>query len=193
MKALLYIITLMLLLPVNKTAAQDTYSTDKAVITFYAEAPVANVDARNEKVKAKFNPSTHELTFDANMSEFQFKNSKMGRDAQTKYLETEKYPKANFKGKIGSKINYDKPGTYPVTVVGTLKIHGTEKKVTEKGTVIIKEKQIFLKSEFYVMLKEYNIETPKILGKEMTADKVRVRVEAMVSEEQGLASGKKKD
>jgi hypothetical protein len=35
------------------------------VIAFYAEAPVANVDARNEKVKANFNPSTRELTFDA--------------------------------------------------------------------------------------------------------------------------------
>jgi polyisoprenoid-binding protein YceI len=117
----------------------------------------------------------------------------MGRDAQTKYLETEKYPKANFKGKISGKIKYDKPGTYPVTVAGTLKIHGTEKKVTEKGVVIIKDKQIGLKSEFHVMLKDYNIETPKILGKEMTADKVRVTVEAMVSEEQGLASGKKKN
>jgi polyisoprenoid-binding protein YceI len=193
MKALLYIVIPMLLLQTNRIAAQNTYSTDKGVITFYAEAPVANVDARNEKVKAKFNPSTHELTFDANMADFQFKNSKMGRDAQTKYLETEKYPKASFKGKINSKINYDKPGTYPVTVAGTLKIHGTEKKVTEKGTVVIKEKQIALKSEFFVMLKDYNIETPKILGKEMTADKIKINVEAMVSEEQGLASGKKKD
>jgi polyisoprenoid-binding protein YceI len=193
MKALLYVVIPVLLLQGNRTAAQNSYSTDKGVIAFYAEAPVANVDSRNEKVKANFNPSTRELTFDASMADFQFKNSKMGRDAQTKYLETEKYPKANFKGKISGKIKYDKSGTYPVTVAGTLKIHGTEKKVTEKGTVIIKDKQIVLKSEFYVMLKDYNIETPKILGKEMTADKVRVRVEAMVSEEQGLASGKKKN
>jgi polyisoprenoid-binding protein YceI len=189
MKRWLYSLCIMLL-SASGIAAQNIYSTHNGVITFFSEAPVADVDARNEKVKVELNASTHEVTFDAMVADFNFKNNKMGRDADKKYLEREKYPKASFKGKVGTKINYEKPGKYPVTVSGTLKIHGTEKKVTEKGTIIVKEKQITLLADFYASLKDYNIATPKILGKEMTAEKVLVKVNATLTEQTGLAKKK---
>jgi polyisoprenoid-binding protein YceI len=124
------------------------------------------------------------------MADFEFKNEKMGRDADKKYLERGTYPKASFKGKVSSKIDYHKPGKYPVTVTGVLKIHGTEKKITEKGTITVQEKQVVLHSDFYALLKDYNIETPKILGKEMTANKVLVKVNATLPEQTGLAKEK---
>jgi polyisoprenoid-binding protein YceI len=190
MKAILYITVPMLLLEVNRIAAQNIYSTDQGMTAFYAEAPVANVDARNEKVKVTLNTDTRVLTFDANMKDFEFKNDKMGRDAEEKYLETEKYPKTAFKGKINDKINFRKPGTYPVTVSGTLTVHGTSKNVTEKGTVTVKEHEISLQSEFYLMLKDFNIERPKLLGQEMTSDKVKVNVQATLGHGVGVASKK---
>lgn len=189
MKHLLYSLCIMLL-PASGIVAQNTYSTHNGVITFFAEAPVADVDARNEKVKVELNATTHELTFDALMADFNFKNNKMGRDADKKYLEREKYPKTSFKGKVATKINYEKPGKYPATVSGILKIHGAEKRVTEKGTIIVKEKQITLLADFYALLKDYNIETPKILGKEMTAEKILVKVNATLAEQTGLAKKK---
>jgi polyisoprenoid-binding protein YceI len=179
-----------MLLSASGISAQNIYSTHNGMITFFSEAPVADVDARNEKVKVELNTSTHEVTFDAMMGDFNFKNNKMGRDADKKYLEREKYPKASFKGKVMGKIDYEKPGKYPATVSGALKIHGTEKKVTEKGTIIVKEKQITLLADFYASLKDYNIETPKILGKEMTAEKVLIKVDATLSEQTGLAKKK---
>jgi polyisoprenoid-binding protein YceI len=179
-----------MLLAASGIAAQNIYSTHNGVITFFSEAPVANVDARNEKVKVELNTSTHELTFDAMMADFNFKNDKMGRDADRKYLEREKYPKASFKGKVSTKINYEKPGKYPATVSGILSIHGTEKKVTEKGTIIVKGGHITLLADFYALLKDYKIETPKILGKEMTSEKVLVKVSATLTEQTGLAKKK---
>jgi polyisoprenoid-binding protein YceI len=124
------------------------------------------------------------------MAEFQFKNEKMGKDATKKYIEIDKYPKAGFKGKVNKKIDYAKAGTYPVTVSGVLKIHGAEKRITEKGTMTVKNKQIILRSDFFVLLKDYNIETPKILGQEMTADKVVVKVNATLSGQTDLAKKK---
>ena len=69
------------------------------------------------------NTSNGEVIFDITMTDFQFKNEKMGRDARDKYLEIDKYQKAGFKGKIQGKIDYDKPGSYNVTATGKLKIH----------------------------------------------------------------------
>jgi polyisoprenoid-binding protein YceI len=180
MKAL-FIIVVTVLLPLL-VVAQNKYTSTKGYVSFYSKAPIADVDAQNEKVKVEMHTSESELIFDITMADFKFKSDKMGKDARKKYLEIDKYPKAGFKGKIQGKIDYDKPGIYNVTATGKLKIHGVEKNVTEKGTVtVVKEGQVKLKSEFNVALADYSIKTPQILGQEMTADKVLVKIEATLT------------
>jgi polyisoprenoid-binding protein YceI len=170
------------LLPLQGVVAQNKYTSAKGYVSFFSKAPIADVDARNEKVKVEMNTSDGKVTFDITMTDFKFKSAKMGRDARKKYLEIDKYPKAGFKGKIQGKIDYDKPGSYQATATGKLKIHGVEKDVTEKGTVMVGDKgQVKLQSEFSVALADYNIKTPQILGQEMTEDKVLVKIEATLT------------
>ena len=177
----LFIIVVTVLFPLLGVA-QNKHTSTKGYVSFFSKAPVADVDAKNEKVKVEMNTSDGEVIVDITMTDFQFKNEKMGRDARKKYLEIDKYQKAGFKGKIQGKIDYDKPGTYSATAMGKLKIHGVEKDVTEKGTVTVVEGgQIKLKSEFNITLADYKIETPKILGQEMTADKVLVKIDATLT------------
>ena len=181
MKAL-FIIVVTVLLSLQVVVAQNKYTSTKGYVSFFSKAPIADVDAQNEKVKVEMNTSDGEVIFDITMTDFKFKSEKMGKDARKKYLEIDKHPKAGFKGKIQGKIDYDKPGTYNVTATGKLKIHGVEKDITEKGTVTVVEGgQVKLKSEFNVTLADYNIETPKILGQEMTEDKVLVKIEATLT------------
>jgi len=177
----LFIIVVTVLLPLLGVA-QNKYTSTKGYVSFFSKAPIADVDAKNEKVKVEMNISDGEVIVDITMTDFQFKNEKMGRDARKKYLEIDKYQKAGFKGKIQGKIDYDNLGSYSVTATGKLKIHGVEKDVTEKGTVTVAEGgQVKLKSEFNITLADYKIETPKILGQEMTADKVLVKIEATLT------------
>jgi polyisoprenoid-binding protein YceI len=180
MKTVVFLALSMLSL-LQPTVAQNIYSTDKGYLSFYSKAPVADVDARNGKVKVRLNSSTQELTFDVKMSDFEFKNAKMGRDARKKYIEIDEYPKAGFRGKITGDVDYEKAGTYTVSATGNIKIHGVEKHVTEKGKVTIQKGKISLSSEFYVQLKDHKIETPKILGHEMTEDRMLVKVEATLT------------
>jgi polyisoprenoid-binding protein YceI len=165
------------LLPLRPAVSQ-IYSTNKGFISFFSEAPIANVDARNSNVTVELNTSTNELTCDIDMKDFDFKNGKMGRDAQRKYIETNEYPTAGFKGKMSGEIDFSKPGKYPATATGKLKIHGVENQVTEKGTVTIQKDKILVASEFYIRLADYKIDTPSILGKKMTKDNVLVKVQA---------------
>ena len=133
----LFIIVITVLLPLQRVVAQNKYASTKGYVSFFSKAPIADVDAQNEKVKVEMNSSDGEVIVDITMTDFQFKSEKMGRDARKKYLEIDKYPKAGFKGKIQGKIDYDKPGSYNATATGKLKIHGVEKNVTEKGTVTV--------------------------------------------------------
>jgi polyisoprenoid-binding protein YceI len=178
----LFIIVTTILLPLQGLVAQNRYTSTKGYVSFFSKAPIADVDAQNEKVKVEMNTSDGEVIFDITMTDFQFKSEKMGRDARKKYLEINKYKKAGFKGKIQGEINYDKPGTYNATATGKLKIHGVEKHITEKGTVTVADGgHIKLQSEFSVTMADFNIETPQILGQEMTEDKVLVKIEATLT------------
>jgi polyisoprenoid-binding protein YceI len=167
-----------LILPSQPATAQKIFSTNNGYASFFSKAPISDVDARNGNVKVSLNTSTEELVFDIDMADFEFRNRKMGRDARKKYIEIDQYRKAGFQGKVTGEVDYKKAGTYPATAVGKLKIHGTEKEVKEKGTVTVQKGKIKVESEFYVELKDYNIETPEILGQKMTQDKVLVKVEA---------------
>jgi polyisoprenoid-binding protein YceI len=175
-------IAIIILSSLQGVAAQNKHVSTNGYISFFSKAPIADVDAKNEKVKVELNTSDGEVIFDITMKDFQFKNNKMGRDARKKYLEIDKYPKAGFKGKIQGDINYDKPGSYKAMATGKLKIHGVEKNISEAGTVTVGNKgQVKLQSEFGVTLADYNIETPQILGQEMTDDKVRIKIEVMLT------------
>jgi polyisoprenoid-binding protein YceI len=178
----LMLVTMVTLLLLTKTIAQD-YKTSNGEISFFSEAPIANVDAKNNKVKAELDTKSQELSFKMAMADFKFKKNKMGKDAEKKYLETKKYPDARFTGKITGSVDFEKPGTYPVKAEGKLKIHGVEKEVSEKGTVTVSKGKIKLDSEFKVLLKDYHIETPSILGKEMTSDNIAVKVHVLLSEQ----------
>jgi Uncharacterized conserved protein len=123
------------------------YTTKTGHVSFFAKAPVADVDAHNKKVKISLDASTGELTIDITMASFQFHNKKMGRDARRNYIEIDKFPQASFIGKITGKLEYDKPGTYPVSATGKLKIHGITRDVNEKGTVNVQNGQISIHSQ----------------------------------------------
>jgi polyisoprenoid-binding protein YceI len=182
MKFFILSVTL-LLVPLKRIAAQTIYTSREGHVSFFADAPITNVDAHNHKAKITLNISTGDLTVDIAMANFEFKNRKMGRDARRNYIEIDEFPKANFTGKITSKIDPDRPGTFNVSAIGILQIHGKEREVTERGIIKIEGGQLSLHSEFNVVMKDYNIETPKILGQEMTENDAIVKVDAVLSPE----------
>lgn len=171
--------------------AQHKYTTKSGHISFFAKAPVADVDAQNEKVKIELNTKSGEVTFDMKMADFDFKSEKMEKDATDKYLETEKYTTASFKGEIDGKVSYDKPGSYEVVAIGKMMIHGVEKEIKEKGTITVSKNQVKLNAEFNLALEDFKIEQPQILGKKMTADKVFVKIAAVLSPDGGATALKK--
>ena len=79
------------------------------------------------------------------------------------YMDSDKYPKAVFKGKLVEKIDYTKNGTYDVSATGDLTIHGVTKPRTLKGKLTVAEGTISISSEFDVALVDHNIEVPQMV------------------------------
>jgi polyisoprenoid-binding protein YceI len=94
------------------------------------------------------------------------------------YMESDKYPKAFFKGVIVniSSINFSKDGSYPGTVKGTLTIHNVSKEIEVPGTFIIHGGNISAKAQFTVALADYNIFIPGLV-KDKISKTVKVFVD----------------
>jgi hypothetical protein len=111
--------------------AQKIYSTKTGQIKFNASSPLEKVAAVNDQVDSKMVDKTGQIVFSALIKSFRFENQLMEDHFNENYMESSKYPKAEFRGYItnASTVNFAKDGKYPVNFDGTLTIHGVQQKV----------------------------------------------------------------
>jgi hypothetical protein len=143
-------------------ASAQTYITRNGRITFFSKASVENIEANNNEVTSILDTKKGELAFSALIKSFKFSKALMEEHFNENYMESNTFPKANFKGAITdlSKVNFSTDGTYPVTVKGDLTIHGVTKNIEVPGTITVSQGKISASSKFNVKVKDYNIKIP---------------------------------
>jgi autonomous glycyl radical cofactor GrcA len=146
--------------------AQGLYSTKNGQISFFSKTSMENIDAVNNEVNSLFNSPTGDIVFQVLVKGFHFQRALMEEHFNENYLESDKYPKATFKGKIANYegINFSKDGTYPVSVQGDLTIHNVTQKVTAPGTITIKGGKPEAVSKFTIRLSDYAIKIPSLVA-----------------------------
>lgn len=168
-------LALLLFIPVALNA-QQRYIARNGHISFFSHAPIEDIEANNNAVSSVL--SKGEIAFEAPIKSFEFKKELMQEHFNENYLESDKYPKATFKGTIinFNKIDLKKNGTYPVEVDGDITIHGVTNKVKTKGTLTVKDNNIRAQSSFPIVLKDYNISIPTLIIEKL-AEVVQVTVD----------------
>ena len=115
----------------------QTFFTRTGEVSFHASTPLENIDANTNEATCIINMETGEIAFAVLMKSFQFRKSLMQEHFNENYVESSKYPKGTFKGKIANPklIVLDKGGSYPAEVEGEMTIHGVTRKIKAKGTI----------------------------------------------------------
>ncbi len=160
MKFRIHLLSIALMLTAS-LSAQKIF-TRTGYVKFYSEAPIENIEAVNEQVSSVIEISDGSFAFLVPIKGFVFEKALMQEHFNENYMESGKYPKGSFKGKIkdiGS-INFEKDGEYQATFTGTMSIHGVEKEITEKATIVIKNGKASLSSKFNLRPEDYGVEIP---------------------------------
>lgn len=163
---------------ISAIKAQDkVYATKSGIITFTATGGVEEIEAKNSQTICRLNSKTGQVGFLALVKGFKFDNSLMEDHFNENYMESTKFPKAEFKGTITNiaSIDFTKDGSYNASVTGDLTIHGTTKKIVEKGTITVKAGKVSLNSKFKIKVKDFGIKG------EYIGDKIASEVETTVS------------
>ncbi len=158
--------------------AQDKFYTKSGKIDFYSKTPLEDIEAKHKFAVCLLDTKTGTLQFSILIKGFEFENEEMQEHFNEDYLESDKYPKAEFKGQIvnNSIINYTKPNTYPVHVVGQLTIHGVTKEVQSAGTIKVDGDALTATSSFIIQVADYNIKIPALV-KDKVAKTVKITVD----------------
>lgn len=144
-------------------------------IKFEASMPAfEEVAAKNNTVSCVFDKSTNEIAVLALMKAFRFKVPLMEEHFNENYVESDKFPKATFKGKV---TNFDAAkllsGKTTFDVEGDLTLHGVTKKVKTKITFVQSGEKLVVTCSFKVKPTDYYIKIPSLV-KSKIAESVEI-------------------
>lgn len=157
--------------------AQEIYISRNATISFFSSAPIEDISAKTSQAVSAINLSTGSVYFKVPIRSFRFPKALMQEHFNTDYLESDKYPYAEFSGKLQGFTAGSGDGVYPVTVDGKLTIHGVARDYKEPGSLTIKGGQVTAASSFKVRLADHRIKIPELLFKNI-AEVVDVKIDA---------------
>ena len=175
------IIALILFCGFNASFAQK-YLTRTGKISFFSSTPVENIEAFNNEVASIVDSKSGDVVFQAPIKSFKFEKELMQEHFNDDYMESNKFPKAEFKGTIDDigNVNFSKDGTYNVKTTGKLTIHGVTNNVTVPGTITVKGNEITVNSKLKVKTADYGIKIPGIVASKV-ANEIEVTVNSVLS------------
>ena len=145
------------------TAFSQKHITKTGTIEIFSETPIFTIEGTNKKVASILNLDNGEIVASTLVRSFKFEEALVEEHFNENYIESHKFPKAVFKGKIQNYTKGDlaKNGVYNVSITGKLTIHGQTKDVLQKIKLTVKDGIISGTSKFNVSLKDYGIKVEK--------------------------------
>jgi flagellar basal body P-ring protein FlgI len=158
--------------------AQDKYFTKTGKIEFFSKAAMEDIEAKNKTVTAVLDSKTGAVQFSVQMKGFEFVKALMQQHFNENYVESTKYPKADFKGVVvnNAEVDYTKNGTYNATIKGKMTLHGITKDIEAPGTIKVADGKIDAASTFNLKLSDYKISIPSVV-KDKISNNIKIIVD----------------
>ena len=155
--------------------AQKKYSTNNAVIHFISTSD-NYIDAVNKEGVSRIE-ANGDMSFILLVKDFKFEMETMQKHFNSEYLESDKFPRAFFAGKITNinTVNFNKDGKYPIAVTGNMQVHGVNKPIQTNGLIEVNNGVVKASAQFSVTLKDFKIGGLLI---KMVADKINIDITA---------------
>ncbi|HSD13788.1 MAG TPA: YceI family protein [Flavobacterium sp.] len=149
---------------------QSKKMTKTGEVKFEASVPsFEEVKAENKTTTVVLNTDNGDIAALALMKGFRFKIALMEEHFNENYIESDKFPKATFKGKV---VDFDMSKLSETekefTIKGTLELHGKSKKISVPAKIKKSGDAISLTTAFSVNSDDFDIEIPSVVSKKVS-------------------------
>lgn len=148
----------------------QSYVSEEGYVEFESSAPLLTF-------KGISNNLTGLIDFDQNLVDFYVDLNTLdtgvrlrNRHLRESYLETDKFPFAEFTGRLLSDFDFQIAEPQPATVSGTFKIHGVEREMDVEGTIQLVSDGLLLTASWVVRLEDHNIDRPSVVFYELAEE-----------------------
>jgi len=164
--------TLVLLVASVGVFGQSKFIAKNAYISFFSSTPMEDILGESNEAVTILNAETGEIAFQALMTTFHFKRALMEEHFNENYMESTKFPKAKFNGKIeGFNKAMLTANVSDIKVTGILSVHGVDKSITAPAKLGLESGKLVATAKFKVTPEEFGIAIPSLvrdkIGKEM--------------------------
>jgi hypothetical protein len=162
MKVIIYIL---IFCTTSISLAQEKWITETGNISFEASIPLfEEVNAINNSVKCVLNTKEKTIVCVLKIKDFDFKRDLMETHFNEIYLESDRYPKATFKGTIPN-LEIAKISSVEIIlpINGKIKIHGITQPLSIKGKFKKTQDNLQLTADFELNTDDFKIEIPSMI------------------------------
>ncbi len=133
--------------------------------TFFSSAPLEDIEASSGQVVGVLDVQSGEIAASMLMRSFRFRKSLMQEHFNENYVESHKYPKATFKGKVTNiaEIDVTKDGRYTFKIDGEITLHGVTRPLQVTAESVVTGGRIEAKTEFTLTVADFEIEVPRLV------------------------------
>ncbi|MHC1702307.1 MAG: YceI family protein [Tenuifilaceae bacterium] len=172
-----YIVLLLIsLCPFISNSQGILYYTSSGKVSFTSDAPLEVIKASSNAMVGAVKSSDRSFAFSVQVTSFEGFNSSLQRTHfNENYLESGKYPKITFEGKIIEDINIGKDGTYNIRGKGKFSIHGITQERIVACKIVVTNGKLLISSTFSVFLDDHNIKIPAVVNQKI-AEEITVTV-----------------
>lgn len=162
------------------TQAQE-YIAKAGTVVFLSKAPLSEFIGKSDLLQGLIDTEKNLLDFYVDLNTVKTGISLRDKHMRDNYLETEKFPFAEFSGKLENLPTLTENLT-EVNALGKFKIHGIEKEIAVSGQLrLLANGNLELKASFTVKLSDYKIDIPKLVFYEL-AEEQQVTIQAILSQ-----------
>jgi hypothetical protein len=150
------------------------------VVELKSVAILELIQAKSQKLRGLIDPENQTFAWTVEVRSFQGFNSPLQREHfNENYMESDRFPKASFVGKIIEKIDFEQPGVQSVRAKGKLTLHGVEQERIIKSQLEYKAGKYYVTSSFTVPIADHDIAIPKIVHQKI-AEEIQVTIGAVL-------------
>jgi polyisoprenoid-binding protein YceI len=140
----------------------QVFMTESGYVEFTSSVPLHSFQGTSNQLVGKINLNDSTVDFYVDLNTIKTGIGKRDKDMR-ETLNTEKYPFAEFFGKLNTPFDPTKSGKQPATVEGEFSIHGVSRQVSIDGTLERTDDGLLVEASWTINLKDYDIEPPGIL------------------------------
>ena len=168
----------------SQTEATTRYLTRSAAISFFSSTPIEDIEAHSVEASAVLDGSNGAIAFQVPLRSFHFEKALMEEHFNEKYVESDRFPKATFRGRVvdwGEAADSAQAAigvAVEVVASGRFELHGVSVEREAEGTVMWTGSTWKVAAAFVVAPADHEIDIPSVVR-----DKIGKSIDVEVSAE----------